>query len=85
MFRYSYNKIFWGTLHFCENQQNRGGWLITFFKNAGEERVKFDMRYARWMHVSLKFTGWMSDFKQRSIRYFQVGGGKNQNFELSGS
>ncbi len=54
MFRYSYNKIFWGTLNFCENQQKRWGWLITFFKNAGEERVKFDMRYARWMHVSLK-------------------------------
>ncbi len=31
MFRYSYNKIFWGPWNFSENQQKRWRWLATFF------------------------------------------------------
>ncbi len=40
MFRYSYNKIFWGARHFSENPQKCWRWLATFFKNTGGERVK---------------------------------------------
>ncbi len=40
MFRFSYNRIFWGLLHFCENDQKCWLWLATFY--AGRERVKFD-------------------------------------------
>ncbi len=51
--------------------------MLRFVLKTADEKLR--LRY----HF-INFTGQISDFKWCSRHYFQVGGGKNPNFELSG-
>lgn len=70
MFRYSYNKIFWGPWNFSENQQKLWRWLATFSKTlAGKELMIWSFSWyscifcecfsrKRWSSVYLLEDSW---------------------------